>query len=106
MSLYKNGVPPRLVVSPSIMVMKHRLGWSVSITAYGQPRLTTPINLLSTYFLLDIAYIAALFLLKIHNLQNTMPLYEDGYQKRNKSCILAVKSGFLPELSEHLWGFS
>ena len=63
-------------------------------------------NLLSTYFLLDIAYIAALFLLKIHNLQNTMPLYEDGYQKRNKSCILAVKSGFLPELSEHLWGFS
>jgi hypothetical protein len=62
-------------------------------------------NLLSTYFLLDIAYIAARFLLKIHNLQNTMPLYEDGYQKRNKSCILAVKSGFLPELSEHLWGF-
>ena len=63
-------------------------------------------NVLSTYFLLDIAYIAALFLLKIHNLQNTMPLCEDGYQKRNKSCILAVKSGFLPELSEHLWGFS
>ena len=63
-------------------------------------------NLLSTYFLLDIAYIAARFLLKIHNLQNTMPLYEDGCQKRNQSCILAVKSGFLPELSEHLWGFS
>ena len=39
-------------------------------------------NLLSTYFLLDIAYIAALFLLKIHNLQNTMPLYEDGCQKK------------------------
>ena len=41
MGLYKNGVPPRLVVSLSIMVMKHELGWSVSITTYGQPRLTT-----------------------------------------------------------------
>ena len=32
---------PRLAVSLSIMVMKHELGWSVSITTYGQPRLTT-----------------------------------------------------------------